>query len=75
VHCLGFTRDHDAAFLSALALAGTAQGSFQYIEDRALQLRPALAVVQQVGRWRAWPALVLIHSAPDGQQGVQGARS
>jgi hypothetical protein len=49
VHCLGFSPDHDAAFLSALTLSGTAQGSFHYVEDPALQLKPALGAVQQVG--------------------------
>ena len=49
VHTLGFGRDHDAAFLSSLTLAGSAPGSFQYIQSMAEQMGPSLDRVLEVG--------------------------
>jgi hypothetical protein len=43
-HSLGFSRDHDAMFLTAVANAGTSQGTFQYIQSSS-QIQGALDAV------------------------------
>ncbi len=50
VHCLGFSKHHDAAFLTGLTLAGSERGSFQYVPEVGhAELAEPLERVTEVG--------------------------